>query len=158
MRPLAALLFAAALAAPPAAAIDSATGRWEGKIVCDSTNAATTERLKVDGTFLVTDLGDGNAFAVLDSSPLVVRLAVLSGADQPDRGRLVGPSCGFAANAETGSLFEAAVRIKPASEKGTMTGQYVNFQVGAGSRFVQVCRFKMRRVAPTLAVPLESCP
>ena len=148
-----------ALAASPAAAIDSMTGVWRGKFVCASTNETTTEpRQKADATIFVEDLGGGaSRVRVNNLFVLPIPSTIVSGADAQEQARIAGVGCGF--NADTGGLvLQASAKIKPGSPKGTMTGEFITFGGGVAIHLVSVCRFKVKREATTLETPIGDCP
>jgi hypothetical protein len=152
-------LLGAALAASPAAAVDSLTGVWRGKLVCVSTNDTTTEpRQKADATVFVEDLGGGAArVRVNNLFVLPIPSTIVSGADVPERARIAGVGCGFDADAG-GLVLQASAKVKPDSPKGTMTGEFINFAGGVAPHFVSICTFKVKREETTLATPIGDCP
>jgi hypothetical protein len=152
-------LLGVALAASPAAAVDSLTGVWRGKLFCESTNETTTEpRQKADATLFVEDLGGGaSRVRVNNLFVFPIPSTIVSGADVPERARLAGVGCGF--NADTGGLvLQASAKIKPGSPKGTMTGEFITFAGGVATHLVSVCRFKVKREETTLETPIGDCP
>src|SRR5262245_14673144 len=119
-----ALLFAA-MAASPAAAIDAITGVWEGKFTCDATAGATTSHSKAVATFFFDDRGSGKGVLRISNVTLEsIPIRVVSGADALDRARVAGTACSFDP-ATGGIVVEASLRIRPGSEKGTMTGEVI---------------------------------
>jgi hypothetical protein len=142
---LPAAFLVAASVGVPAHAIDSLTGVWEGKFTCDATSDTATSRSKADATFRFVDAGTGAGTAAINNlfvNPIPI--TIVSGADKPDRARVAGVGCGF--NPDVGGLvLEASVKIKPGSEKGTMTGAVLTYN--GALHTVTVCRFKVKRTA-----------
>ena len=152
----AALLAAAALAAAPAAALDDLTGFWEGTVVCDRTDDTGSSRTSSPASIQLDDDGAGNAFGYFNNLG-VFRFTIVSGADEPQRGRIGGPSCAFSEQTG-GSLAHALVKLKPGSEKGSMKGELLTLGLGASPHIVQLCKLKLKRTSLTIPTPIPSCP
>jgi hypothetical protein len=151
------MLLAGLAAATPAGAIDSLSGVWTGKFSCGSTTATTTSKQKVDATLFVEDLGDGTGnVRVTNASLLPFPVKIVSGADRPTEGRLAGVVCDFDPVAG-GLVVQGLAKVKSGSEKGAMTGQLIDYSVGAGGVSVSVCSFKLKRTGP-LESPVGACP
>lgn len=151
------LLAAAALAAGPAAALDDLTGQYSGKFSCETTTPSANSKDTFDSTLYLDDAGAGNAFAYINNTGLVFRLAVVSTPEKPDEGRVGGPDCNVSPS-NGGSLVQAVVKAKSGSDKGSLKGEFITTRVGGSPHVVQVCRFNLKRETTTLAEPITDCP
>lgn len=153
MRATAVLLLTGVLAAP-AAAIDSLSGVWEGKFTCESTTATTTSKgWKSPATLFIEDLGGGAGRARFNNATVFpVPIGIVSGADAPTSARIAGVMCGFTPDGG-GAILQGLAKVKSGSEKGTLSGELIQYGVGS----VSVCRFKVKRTEP-LGTPVGNCP
>ena len=81
-----------------------------------------------------------------------VPIAIVSGTDAPTSGRIAGVMCGFTPDGG-GSILQGLAKVKSGSEKGTLSGELIQYGVGA----IGVCRFKVKRTGP-LESPIGNCP
>jgi hypothetical protein len=153
MRATAVLLLTGLLAAP-AAGIDSLSGVWEGKFTCESTTeTSTTKGTKTTATLFVEDLGGGTGRAKFSNAMLLpIPVGIVSGADAPTSARIAGVICGFTPDAG-GFVLQGLAKVKSGSEKGTLSGELIEYGVG----LVSLCRFKVKRTGP-LEAPIGPCP
>src|SRR5262245_55286111 len=124
-----ATILAAALAgaaALPAAALEDATGLYEGKMKCAALIGGVPDQRKGDVSIGVYDAGDGSVMMEISAPPFLGTEA-LSGvasedAAKPDRGRIAAVECDLGFATPTGAAVSADVVVKPGGAKATLKG------------------------------------
>lgn len=140
--------------AAPAAAIESVSGTWNGKLRCKGIQDGSFAKQKSDITVAIVD--DGAGGLVFDFEGIGgFEGFVLGSAKKPATGTLSALSCLVSQDLGEGGTFHAEVKVKPgsgkASFKGTMTLMH------RGSSVSSLCQVKAKRVsAVTPMVP--ACP
>ena len=109
----------------PAAAIDSVTGTYEGKMTCRQISNGATTKEKQDVT---VDVFEGvSNFVGLDVGTASTKIGavLVEDTEKSDRAKVVGVECGVTYLNTLGGALHADVVIKPGSDKGTMKGTLI---------------------------------
>jgi hypothetical protein len=112
-------------AAAPAAAIDSVTGTYEGKMTCRQIASGATTKVKQD---VVVGIFEGTSnFIGVDVGDVSTAIGGILVEDtaKADRAKLVGVECGVSYLNTVGGVLHADVVIKPGSDKGTLKGTLI---------------------------------
>jgi hypothetical protein len=111
--------------ASPAAAIDTVTGTYEGKMTCRQISTGATTKVKQDVTIDVFE-GVSN-FVGLDvgTASTAIGAVLVEDTAKTDRAKVVGVECGVTYLNTLGGALHADVVIKPGSDKGTMKGTLI---------------------------------
>jgi hypothetical protein len=156
MRFVTVVAFAAfAFASPrPAAAIDSVTGTYEGKMTCRQISTGATTKAKTDVT---VDVFEGLSNFVGDdvgTASTAIGAVLVEDTAKTDRAKLVGVECGVTYLNTVGGALHADIVIKPGSDKGTIKGTLIVMDENAplGS----LCTFTAKRTS-TAEPDIDPC-
>ena len=151
-RRLAALAGIAALAfchATAAAAIDSVTGTYEGKITCRQIAKGLASKTKGAVVVEVREGKGGFASAdvIADGTPIATALLGFLAEDgaKTDRAKVAAIECGYDFLEREGATFHADIVIKPGSEKGTLKGTLLDMDDAVDA--AGICTFTAKRTS-----------
>jgi hypothetical protein len=140
-----------ALAAAPAAAVESLTGTWEGTLKCTGTDSGAPVKTKTDVTINVQD-GDGVGLNIVgDGAPGIFFGFVVADTAKPLTGILTGATCGVVENGE-GGVMHLAVKTKAGDVKASMKGDILLLDQEGGD--AKACTLTAKRVNETPPAPL----
>jgi hypothetical protein len=142
------------LAGAPAGALESASGSYEGKLVCKGIEGG--ERVKSKLSLEIGILDDGvEGIAVEIETFGLFGGFLLTDTGKPETGTLSAVSCPLSVTSRTGRALHAEVKIKAGSDKATLKGKLIGMDFpGLESA---LCELKAERVA-SLPPKLPVCP
>jgi hypothetical protein len=140
-----------ALAAAPAAAVESLTGTWEGTLKCTGTDSGTPVKTKTAVTINVQD-GDGVALSIVGpGAPGIFYGFVVADTAKPLTGILTGATCGVVEEG-AGGVMHVDVKTKTGDLKASMKGDILLMNQEGGD--ATACTLTAKRVNETGPGPL----
>jgi len=149
---VAALALLVLLGARPAAALESLTGTWEGKISCDAIDGGTVAHFSAPATVYFDDGGAGlMGIGIQTSTNFFARYVV--DAARPDQAVIQASSCDFDTDTVEGTVLRGEVKTKAGSTSASFSGTLIVLD-GPGATTTE-CTLKLKRVS--LAAPMPIC-
>jgi hypothetical protein len=147
----------ALLCGPPAAAIDVASGTWEGKMTCRQVAGGVAAKTKQDVTITIgEDMGDVGVDVHAGMTPIATAIGGFLAEDgaKPNKAKLVGVECGLSWNQQSGATIHADVTIPPGSPKGTLKGTLTLMDIATTT--AMQCSFSAKRTSTVVGM-LSPC-
>jgi hypothetical protein len=142
------------LAGAPAAAIESVSGSYEGKLICKGVATGDFVKDKSDVEIGIMDDGAGNLLLVI-SGVGTFEGFVLGSMRKPETGTLSGVSCTLGIVDLEGAAFHAEVKVKAGSPKASFKATLTRMDLAGSSS--ALCTLKAKRVS-TIPPKLTNCP
>jgi hypothetical protein len=143
----------AALLGAPAAALESTSGAYEGKLVCKGITSGDREKTKEDVEVGVFDDGAGGVLLEIGTLGTFEGF-LLTDSRKPETGTLSAVSCTLNVATQTGRALHAEMKIKAGSEKGKLKGKLIRMDLPGEA--AALCELKAERVS-TLGPKLAVC-
>lgn len=142
------------LAGVPAAALESASGSYEGKLVCKGIDGGEHGKTKQDVEIGIFDDGAGGVEMQLSSVGTFGGF-LLTDTRKPETGTLSAVDCTLSLPGLIGAALQAEMKVKAGSDKASLKGSLVRMdKAGAASA---LCQLKAERVSP-IPPKLLACP
>jgi hypothetical protein len=133
----------ALLAGAPAAALESLTGTYDGKLSCRRIDSGVADKFKQDISVEVVDAGvDGVRMDFVGFSELLVGFAVAD-ASKEKSGKVNVVSCELNAFDQIGAVVHADASTKSGSDKATLKGTLI--RMDDDSAEATICTFTVKR-------------
>ena len=142
------------MAGLPAGALESASGSYEGKLVCKGIEGGERVKAKVELQIGIIDDGVEGIAMEIDTFGRFDGF-LLTDTRKPETGTLSAVSCPLTVTSRTGRVLHAEVKIKAGTDKATLKGKLIRMDFpGEASA---LCELKAERVA-SLPPNLPVCP
>jgi len=142
------------LLAAPAGALESASGSYEGKLVCKELDGGQRDKTKQEVTLGVFDDGAGEVLMQLGSLGTFAGF-LLTDTKKPETGTLSAVNCTLDETGLAGAALHAEVKVKAGSDKASLKGTVV--QMDLPGEAAALCQLKVERVSP-IPPKLPVCP